>query len=83
MENLPQTSAEPRSSPALYPYLAAILIVYQGASSLWDIILSHFQGPVEAGAVAESSRWQLADVVASQFRRAFAPNGRLGIVGKG
>jgi hypothetical protein len=58
-------------------------ITHLGASSLWDIILSYLQGPVEAEAIAESSHGQLADVVASQLQRTLAANSRLGIVGEG
>ena len=52
------------------------------ASPIWDISLPPFDGPLDAEAIPKRRDRQVADVVASELKRALAPNGGLGVVGE-
>jgi hypothetical protein len=49
----------------------------------WDINLPPFDGPLDAEAIPQGGDWQATDVVASQFERALAADGGLGVGGEG
>jgi len=65
-------------APLPYPKIKAI----RQPSPIWDIILRHLHGPLNARAVAERRHRQLAEIVDSQLQGGLAPDAGSGVIRK-